>query len=303
MSSGTESIILPPENFKATSVSPNYSFVFSFERKFVHQDNREWMRSHWHESFYWVAVYMVLVFGIKAYMQNREAFKLRKALAIWSTALAIFSIIGAIRTIPELIHILQHFGFYHSVCNPSYVEMTQVSGFWTWMFALSKVPELGDTIFIVLRKQKLIFLHWYHHITVLMFTWYFYWQHIAPARWYICMNYLVHSIMYSYYAARAFGYRLPKPLAMVITISQIIQMVVGCYVTYYGFAIQGEGRFCQITGGTAKLGLVMYGSYFVLFAHFFITSYFSSGSKRKAETESCRPKSESVTHKKAQKAD
>jgi elongation of very long chain fatty acids protein 6 len=28
-----------------------------------------------------------------------------------------------------------------------------------------------DTLFIVLRKKPLIFLHWYHHITVLLFCW------------------------------------------------------------------------------------------------------------------------------------
>ena len=42
----------------------------------------------------------------------------------------------------------------------SFIEKDRVSGFWTFMFVLSKVPELGDTIFIVLRKQPLIFLHW-----------------------------------------------------------------------------------------------------------------------------------------------
>lgn len=34
-----------------------------------------------------------------------------------------------------------------------------------------QVPELVDTLFIVLRKKPLIFLHWYHHITVLLFCW------------------------------------------------------------------------------------------------------------------------------------
>ena len=42
----------------------------------------------------------------------------------------------------------------------SYVEVDRVSGFWSSLFVLSKVPELGDTIFIILRKQQLRFLHW-----------------------------------------------------------------------------------------------------------------------------------------------
>ena len=59
-----------------------------------------------------------------------------------------------------------HFYYFNS-----YIEDDKVSGFWATMFVLSKVPELGDTIFIVLRKQPLIFLHWYHHATVLVYSW------------------------------------------------------------------------------------------------------------------------------------
>ncbi len=84
------------------------------------------------------------------------------------------------------------------LCNfLSFIENNRVCGFWTWMFILSKVPELGDTVFIVLRKQKLIFLHWYHHVTVLLYTWYSFAGFVAPGRWFITMNYMVHSIMYS----------------------------------------------------------------------------------------------------------
>lgn len=224
---------------------------------------------------------MVVIFFGQSYMSTRQPFTLRKFLTVWNLGLAIFSIIGTLRTLPEMIHVIQNFGFQHSVCSPSYVENTRVSGYWTWLFTLSKVPELGDTVFIILRKQNLIFLHWYHHITVLLFTWYSYSEHISPGRWYICMNYLVHSLMYTYFALRALGVRVPKNIAMVITASQIIQMVLGCSITYYGYSLAQRGEFCQISEGTAKLALAMYGSYFLLFAQFFYNSYFGTGKGHK----------------------
>lgn len=45
-------------------------------------------------------------------------FELRGLLVIWNTALAMFSIMGASRTAPELIHVLRHYGLFHSVCVP-----------------------------------------------------------------------------------------------------------------------------------------------------------------------------------------
>lgn len=259
---------------ESPSLSPNYSVIFQFERGFDHQEKRDWMAQNWWTAFYWIAGYMILIFSGQAHMSSRPAFSLRPALILWNAGLAVFSIVGTFRTLPEMMHVLQNFGFQHSVCSPSYVENSRVSGYWTWLFTLSKVPELGDTLFIVLRKQRLIFLHWYHHITVLLFTWYSYSEHISPGRWYICMNYLVHSFMYSYYFMRASGIRVPKQVAMGITVSQILQMVIGCFVTYYGYTLNQRGEYCQIPEATAKLALCMYGSYFLLFARFFVNSYF-----------------------------
>lgn len=53
-------------------------------------------------------------FGLRRY-------ELRGLLVIWNSALAIFSIVGASRTAPELIHVLRHYGLFHSVCDPRFV--------------------------------------------------------------------------------------------------------------------------------------------------------------------------------------
>lgn len=41
------------------------------------------------------------------------------------------------------------------------------------------------------------------------------------------MNYGVHALMYTYYALRALRLRLPKQIAMVVTVLQISQMIMG----------------------------------------------------------------------------
>ena len=94
--------------------------------------------------------------------------------------------------------------------------------FWGWLFTLSKVLELGDTVFLVLRKRPLTFLHVYHHCTVLLCCWYGT-AIVSPiSRWYATMNYFVHSIMYTYFAAQVLRwFSISKGLAMTITAMQV----------------------------------------------------------------------------------
>ncbi|GFY56699.1 elongation of very long chain fatty acids protein 6 [Trichonephila inaurata madagascariensis] len=264
-----------------SSVAPNYSIIFDFERNFDKNLKRQWMMQNWHHSLYFSVLYVLVIFGGRAYMETRSRFEIRRTLAAWNVFLAAFSIFGLCRTLPEMIHVLTEFGFTHSVCNPSYIESVKVSGFWTWMFTLSKVPELVDTVFIVLRKQPLIFLHWYHHITVLLFTWYSYKEHIATGRWFVVMNYFAHSLMYSYYAMRAMHIKMPRFVAVIITSAQLLQMVCGFYVSFFGYIKRQKGESCELPDDVASYALLMYASYFVLFARFFYYTYVSPKSQGK----------------------
>lgn len=263
-------------------ITPNYSYIFDFENDFIHQETRNWMVKNWTWVFYYCGAYMLIIFGGQIYMKNRPRFELRGLLSIWNTALAMFSIMGACRTAPELVHVLRHYGLFHSVCVPSFIENDRVSGFWTWLFVLSKLPELGDTLFIVLRKQPLIFLHWYHHITVLIYSWFSYTEYTASARWFIVMNYCVHAIMYSYYALRAMKFSPPRFISMIITSLQLTQMIIGCAINVWAndYLKTAGPNSCNISPINIKLSIAMYFSYFVLFARFFYKAYLSNSAKK-----------------------
>ncbi|XP_014251107.1 elongation of very long chain fatty acids protein 6 [Cimex lectularius] len=259
----------------------NYSYIFHFEEEFSNQETRAWMTKNWTISFYISGLYMILIFGIQYFMQSRRPFKLEGLLCLWNSLLAAFSIMGAYRTAPELLYVLKNYGLYQSICVPSFIEQDQVAGVWTWLFVLSKLPELGDTIFIVLRKKPLIFLHWYHHITVLIYAWFSYTEYTASARWFIVMNYCVHSIMYTYYALRSMGYSPPKRFAMVITGCQLAQMVIATTVNVWAAQYIQQRQPCNVTSTNLRMSITMYLSYFVLFARFFYKAYMSPRSHRK----------------------
>lgn len=135
-------------------------------------------------------------------------------------------------------------------------------------------------MFIVLRKQRLIFLHWYHHITVLLYSWFSYRDQVAGAGWFMTMNYTVHAFMYSYYTARAAGLWVPRPFAMMITIAQILQMAMGLTVLGLVYHWMDE-EHCQSSMDNITWGSLMYFSYLILFAIFFYDSYLKGSSKGK----------------------
>lgn len=72
-------------------------------------------------------------------------------------------------------------------------------------------PHLpGDTAFIILYKWPLIFVHWYHHSTELVYKSFGYKNKVAAGGWFMTMNYGVHAIMYNYYTLKAAKVKPPQ---------------------------------------------------------------------------------------------
>lgn len=253
----------------------NYSFVFEFEKKYFSYDyvapRRQWMHENWHLSIVYAFLYIVLIFLGQRLMKNREKFHLYRALITWNLVLAIFSFLGAVRSLPHFLFVLRNKGVESSICLIDYAH--GVPGCWAWLFVLSKVAELIDTLFIVLRKQKLIFLHWYHHATVLVYCWYATMDFSSSGRWFIVMNYIIHTFMYTYYAFRALRFKIPKWINIAITSGQISQMVVGIYVNIVAYIKKNRGESCDVSYSNIYWSFFMYFTYFLLFFHFFVNAY------------------------------
>jgi elongation of very long chain fatty acids protein 6 len=238
--------------------------------------------------FYAAMAYLALVFWGQQYMKDRTALNLKPLFILWNFLLAAFSIRGAMILVPPLMQTLQHDGFRHTVCHDEWWKDGQV-GAWVTMFALSKIPELVDTAFLVFQKKPVIFLHWYHHTTVMLYCWLAF-PNNAVGVWFAAMNFVIHSIMYSYYfmmSLSGFTRALVKPIGKIITVLQIAQMVVGMYLVFEARRFINSPTGCSGVGLPGnRAALIMYGSYFILFAKFFLESYvYKTGKKRGAKKE------------------
>ncbi|NXC14120.1 ELOV6 protein, partial [Corythaeola cristata] len=252
-----------------------------FEKNFNYKEARQWMQENWHKSFFLAAAYVILIFGIQHFMKERRGYELRSPLALWSLGLALFSAMGAHRIWKQTSFILSTKGFKQSVCSLSFYAHP-VSKLWIYLFALSKLLELGDTVFIVLRKKKLIFLHWYHHATTLVLSWYAYKEMASGSGWLPVLNYSIHAVMYSYYALRAAGFQVSRYIAMAITISQMLQIVLYLIMTILVFFWK-EDKVCYTNGKIILLSFVTYTSFLVLFGNYFFKTYFRRAQKSKGE--------------------
>lgn len=185
----------------------------------------------------------------------------------WNAALAVFSCVGSAATAAAMAQKVAANGLVASVCDDASWFHRDEMGVALLLFVLSKPCELGDTALLKLRGRPVPFLHWYHHITVMGYTWHAYVTRTSLGAWFATLNYAVHSIMYTYYALT----QLPRfrarvaPIAPLITIAQIVQMLLGLLVCAVAMRTPG----CRAHRANTALAIGIYASYAVLFVRFF----------------------------------
>ncbi|CAB3405831.1 unnamed protein product [Caenorhabditis bovis] len=229
---------------------------------------------------FWISIaYVVVIFSIKAVMANRKPFDLTGPLNLWNAALAIFSTLGSLATSYGLLYEIYTRGFFESYIHiGSFYE--GLSGLFTWLFVLSKVAEFGDTLFIVLRKKPLMFLHWYHHVLTMNYAFMSFEANLGFNTWITWMNFSVHSIMYGYYMLRSMGIKVPAWIAKNITTMQILQFVITHFILFHVGYLASIGASVDSDPFYFWFCLLMEISYVVLFGNFYYHSYIKGGGKK-----------------------
>uniref|UniRef100_A0A1X7VS77 Elongation of very long chain fatty acids protein n=1 Tax=Amphimedon queenslandica TaxID=400682 RepID=A0A1X7VS77_AMPQE len=235
-------------------------------------DSITWLHNNWYIPLASSLLYLVFMYFGQQWMKNRKPFNLKLPLTLWNSLLAAFSIIGASVCVPAIVYSTKEKGFIYTTCtSDSFKQPDSPVCFWVLLFVLSKIFELGNTFFVIFRKRPLILLHWYHHLSMVGLSWFTFSKAATGiCHWSSSINFSMHSIMYSYYAATSAGIRFPVVIPAFITVLQILQMFIGSTVNFTAFLYRSS---CPVDEIAAWAGVIALLSYAALFGRYFIKRY------------------------------
>jgi len=231
-----------------------------------------------------VVLYLSTIFGGRELMKGRKPYKFATLFQIHNLLLSSASGLLLFLMLVEIVPIMYKNGFMFAIC--SYKSWTPRMETYYIVNYLFKYWELLDTVFLVVKKKPLAFLHVYHHsaTAVLCYTQL---NGGTSISWtVITMNLFVHVIMYYYYWATAAGYKIWwKQYVTVLQISQfILDLGLVYFGTYSHFAYTRGWKPCvgDCAGSefAALQGCAILSSYLVLFIMFYRKTYKNASLKK-----------------------
>eukprot|EP01134_Creolimax_fragrantissima_P008614 CFRG8614T1 len=188
-------------------------------------------------------LYMCIRFGAAEYMEDRKPVDTKFMAMVSNGFLAIISLWMFNGFAMQLYHnwSAENWDANLLVCDPELKLQRNMDKF-IYVFYLSKFWEYIDTVFLILGKKNVIFLHWFHHLITPSICWVAY-QYSGTMAWIGPLsNSFVHVCMYSYYTLTYFG--MPRTLGKYITKIQITQFMcnVALFVVLFANMAFGQGH-------------------------------------------------------------
>jgi fatty acid elongase 3 len=217
-------------------------------------------------------LYVIMITVLPMWMKNREPFKFKFLLSAHNIFLSVLSFFMCLGVMYNILPYYFKGGWTELICDPLNHMSRGTHVFWYYIFYLSKYYEFFDTMFQILKKRKLIFLHTYHHVITLWLIWVTMSTNFSIQWGDIAANAFVHIIMYYYYYLTERG---EKPWwKKYITKVQIVQFIfdMTTHFLWYWYNATTPGG-CNGFVWVFHFANFVIGSFLVLFLQFYFTSY------------------------------
>lgn len=201
---------------------------------------------------------------------------MKPIMVVWNLFFSVFSFFMFIGVFFPYLEIVKEHGFLNTLHDadrklfvPSDMQI------WGSFFVLSKYLELFDTIFVLIKnpEKQVEFLHWYHHFTVLFFTWFSWYLKYPPAFYFMLMNSAIHVVMYFYYMLKELD--IHPTWGFILTAAQTLQMFAGVAlnVIWTYLYLSGYDCPCKHPIPMVTMASTIYFSYLLLFLQFYTKKY------------------------------
>ncbi|KAF8553810.1 GNS1/SUR4 membrane protein [Imleria badia] len=222
--------------------------------------------------------YLAVVFGLQEFMKDRSAFKLRIAFRVHNAFLSLSSLVLLGLTMQEVLKLWYTIGVFNALCTTtSWTKRLELYYMVNYYF---KYTEFLDTVFLVLKKRPLSFLHVFHHSMTALLAFVHLGGKVSGGWAVMCLNLGVHFVMYYYYFAAAGG---AKPWwKKHLTTMQILQFVIVIFLLNFGLYQHFAFTYwpylphigdCTGDAETALFGGALITSFLGLFVNFYLQAY------------------------------